>query len=64
MAYRRKLGDEQSEDFGGVGMGLRDSGMEAGSGIVDVKGHTSHRVLSAMLESEVLEELYLVRPRG
>lgn len=48
MAYRRKLGDEQSEDFGGVGMGLRDSGMEAGSEIVDVKGHTSHRVLAGL----------------
>lgn len=48
MAYRQKLGDEQSEDFGGVGMGLRDSGMEAGSGIVDVKGQTSHRVLAGL----------------
>lgn len=23
VAYEQKLGDEQSEDFGGVGMGLR-----------------------------------------
>ena len=69
MAYRLKLGDEQSKDFGGVGMGLGDGGMEAGSGIVDAKGHTSHRqsmsrAASGMLASEVLEELYLIRPRG
>ena len=69
VAYGLKLGDEQSEDFGGVRMGLGDGGMEAGSGIADAKGHTSHRqsmsrAASGMLAGEVLEELYLIRPRG
>ena len=33
MAYRLKLGDEQREDFGGVGMGLRDSGWRQDHGL-------------------------------
>lgn len=47
MAYRLQLSEEWSEDFGGVGMGLRESGLVAGSAFRG-SDESAGRVLAGM----------------